>query len=163
MTAGFYNVVRHCEDANLNIRPVLAIHDALVCYFPIQQLWDLNAFYTHNFTDYLFEKTKVKYKFSVNYGTDYFNMCEIVNIDPDNIQLDGSNTAIKQILDELDSIGFKYEIVSQKNPIEPDCKILMKRYNAQYGENSSYDEDVTSNKVVLKRISKSNYVVPTYE
>lgn len=162
LTAGFYNVVRQCEDAHLNIRPVLAIHDALVCYFPIEQIWDLNAFYTHNFTDYLYEKTQVKYKFSVNYGTDYFNMVEMINLSDDEIQMEGSNQAIIQLMERLDEVGFKYEIVSQKNEIKVDSQILMKRYNAFYGENTSYDEDVSKNKVVLRRLSECSYKVPKY-
>jgi hypothetical protein len=162
LTAGFYNVVRQCEDAHLNIRPVLAIHDALVCYFPVEQLWELNPFYTHNFTDYLFEKTKVKYKFSVNYGTDYFNMVEMINLNEEDIQMEGSNQAIMQLMERLDEVGFKYEIVEQKSEFKIDSQILMKRYNAQYGECTSYDEDVSRNKVVLRRISKCSYNVPKY-
>lgn len=163
LTAGFYNVVRQCEDAHLNIRPVLAIHDALVCYFPVDQLWELNAFYKHNFTDYLYEKTGVKYKFSVNYGTDYFNMSEITNIDEDNIEIDGTNQAILQLMKALDDVGFKYEIVSQKKEFEIDDRVLMKHYNSYYGEATSYDEDVNHNKVVLKRLSKSSYNIPKYQ
>ena len=163
LTAGFYNVVRQCEDAGLNIRPVLAIHDALVCYFPIDQLWDLNQFYTHNFTDYLYKMCGVKYKFSVNYGTDYYNMAEITNIDEDNIKIEGNNQTILQLMERLDSVGFKYEVVESKSEIVPVTKCDLSKYNGQVGEGAVYDEDTSFNKVILRRLSKSTYKVPIYD
>lgn len=163
LSAGFYNVIRKGADLDLNIRPVLAVHDALINYFPIEQLWDLNDFYTYHFTDYLYEKCGVRFKFSVNYGTDYFNMAEITNLSDDEIEIDGSNYTIKSLMNELDSIGFLYEIVSSKREIAPIIDVNIRKYNATYGEVAVYDEDSTKNKVVLRRISSHPYNIPKYK
>lgn len=86
----------------------------------------------------------------------------MINLNEEDIQMEGSNQAIMQLMERLDEVGFKYEIVEQKSEFKIDSQILMKRYNAQYGECTSYDEDVSKNKVVLRRISKCSYNVPKY-
>lgn len=141
-------------------RPVLQVHDALISYFDLSMIWDLNEFYYQAFTEYLYKITGVRYAFSVCFGMDYYNKCDSRNIDPDNLELVGSNRGILQILEGLDKIGVRYEIVEKDSDIVPVEEITMKKYNRNYGELVAYDEDVTKNRVVIKRLDPPRFYVP---
>lgn len=164
LTAGFYNVIARCRDAGMLVRPVLAVHDALINYFKIEMIFDLNAFYNHNFEKYLFDKCGVRYKFSVDYGVDYYNVATVTNVDKDTINISGKNSAICGLLTELKDANYPFEILDQEvDPYEVHFGSSIEKHNSIRSRFCVYDDDFTENSVTIRRLEGPRYYVPTYE
>lgn len=146
------------------VRPVLAVHDALINYFKIEMIFDLNAFYNHNFEKYLFDKCGVRYKFSVDYGVDYYNVATVTNVDKDTINISGKNSAICGLLTELKDANYPFEILDQVvDPYEVHFGSSIEKHNSIRSRFCVYDDDFTENSVTIRRLEGPRYYVPTYE
>lgn len=125
---GFFNVnyqsYMHPERIG-NIRVWNTVHDSSQNYFQIDKLFEIRDYYYETLTEYLWNKYKVRYEFDVEVGANYFDMCEYKNLTQTKLELGGSYTAVKKLLDKIKSSGMlNFEIESLKrNDKEYECKL----------------------------------------
>ena len=112
---GFYNLLRVAKKEGMRLQPVSVVHDSCCDYFDVKDIVKIVNFYKVNFTDFLYSKFRVRYKFSTLVGTSYYDACDLSSDNVDTIELKGKGRAINKILDKFDLNGVKYDILNAED------------------------------------------------
>lgn len=119
LAAGFNNILRAARDNGIMIQPIIVVHDAGINYFDIKKILEIGDFYYEHFTEWLFKQFGVRYEFGLELGTNYHDLAEFKSLGNSQVQLKGSNLAIKQILDRFETNGISYEVDWENPPVLP--------------------------------------------
>jgi hypothetical protein len=115
---GFMNTIDksiHRTDEVMNqkdfiLRPLGVVHDSCQIYFPTKYLFEMNEYYTRNLSGYLFDLHKILYAFDLEVGVNYFDVCDLHQISPTEIELTGTYTAIKALIEKCHADGLMVEV-----------------------------------------------------
>lgn len=155
---GFENLIKVGKEQGIRISPISVVHDSNCNYIDAKFFWDIQDFYYKNFTEFLYDLTGVKYKFSVLLGTNYYDSCELKQLDYGRLRLEGTGLAINELMQRLDDVGVKYslevpegiEVIGGRLPeIYHDSIEEFIRYEAR---EPIYHKDISHYKVILNKI-----------
>lgn len=119
---GFMNNIEksiHHRDEKLNakdfiLRPLGVVHDSCQIYFPTKYLFEMNEYYTRNLSGYLYDIHKILYAFDLEVGVNYYDVCDLHQIDETHIELKGSYTAISKLINKCKEEGLLFRILKLK-------------------------------------------------
>ena len=113
LTGGFSNVIQEANKEGLLLKGIGCIHDSCQNLLSINELWNIVGFYRKNFYDYVYEKVGIRFDYDLEIGVDYANMMEVKLLDNNVLNITGTATALKILLDKI-----KYE-----SDLEVECDI----------------------------------------
>lgn len=103
LAAGFYNNVRECrKELDMNLVPIIVVHDSNTNYFPIDRLFELRGAYDKYFTGWCSSRIKSPYLFDLFEGSAYQDAAEVKQIDDNTIEIESSAHIINTMLDKID-------------------------------------------------------------
>jgi len=158
---GFFNNLYHASKLGYNIYPQNVVHDSSQNIVEGRLLFDIFPFYHHNLTDYLYDLYGIKYEFDLEVGCNYFDMCDLSQIDNDTISLKGNYTSINGLLTNLGD-SLKYELVSvvdKKSNTEID--VINNKPSSEFKPklfNDTIEQFNSMNMMAHFNVDKSKYV-----
>lgn len=112
LARGFYNNFRAAKRDGFVLEPIIVVHDSSTNYFPAEKVFEINDFYSKNFTEFCRHQCGVPFLFDLFVGCDYEDAAQLSNINQDSIKLSGSAQTINKVLNRLDDSKVKYIIDS---------------------------------------------------
>jgi hypothetical protein len=138
---GFFHVISksiHHEDEKLPdviLRPLGVVHDSCQIYYPTEYIFDMNEYYVRNLTDYLYKIHGIYYTFDLETGVNYFDICDLKQLDPTHIELSGNYLSVKSLLDKCVDDGLRFKTLSMKaTPKHKDPVDIEVLSNNEFGE-----------------------------
>lgn len=104
LTLGFSNVVQEAVKNKMYLKNIGLIHDSCQNLLDINELWNVVGFYRKNFYDYVYNKVGIRFDYDLEIGIDYANMMEVKLIKENILEITGTATALKILLEKI-----KYE------------------------------------------------------
>ena len=92
--------------------PLGVVHDSCQIYFPTKYLFDMSDYYFRNLSEYLDGIHHVLYAFDLEIGTNYYDICDLKQLDPTHIQIAGNYVSVKNLVDKCRADGLRFEVES---------------------------------------------------
>lgn len=111
---GFYNLMKQSWNKGWKFRSVGYVHDSSQSYFDINHLWEMRDHYYDCVTQFLWDRFRVRYEFDIMCGTNYYDVCKLSQVDPNNIKLKGTGVSINNLIKRLRKNNIAFEVISDK-------------------------------------------------
>lgn len=105
LVCGFENMVRTAFHDGLVFSPIGTVHDSSQMIMDAKFIYNCQAHFDINYTEYLYKTHGVKYKGDIKLGVNYFDLAKMHIVNENTIQLDGSADSINKILAHLRNAG----------------------------------------------------------
>lgn len=105
LVCGFENMVRTAMHDGLTFSPIGTVHDSSQMIMDAKFIYNCQAHFDLNYTEYLYQTHGVKYKGDIKIGVNYYDLSKMHIVDDHTIQLDGSADSINKILEHLRTAG----------------------------------------------------------
>jgi hypothetical protein len=113
---GFFNNIYESSKPNSPIHPLLplgVIHDSSQNSFLARDIFKIFAFYREHLTAYLKAKYfNINFLFDLEIGKNFYDMCEVKDLDERTLEIEGTYTAVSDLLLGLNEDNVNYEITS---------------------------------------------------
>lgn len=105
LVCGFENMVRTAYHDGLVFSPIGTVHDSSQMIMDAKFIYNCQAHFDINYTEYLFKVHGVKYKGDIKIGVNYYDLAKLSIVNENTIQLDGTADSINKILRNLRNAG----------------------------------------------------------
>lgn len=109
---GFENICREARKQGITFAPIGTVHDSAQNYFSVKDLMMISEFSYKHFTEFLWDKFKIMYKFDIFVGADYTNLGLLNQVSENSVMITGTATTILKILDKMieEDIDFNIDV-----------------------------------------------------
>lgn len=150
LASGFYNIIREGDRCSIKVQPNIVVHDSSTNIFKIRDVLEIGEFYYKHFTEWLYAKYGVKWLFKTYIGVNYYDVCELSNIDESTLKLSGSNRSINFIFDRLKLNNMNFDLLTPEyTGIESLYPNKFSEFIALEGK-ASFDKDNSYSTVKIK-------------
>jgi len=109
LAEGFYNILRSAKREGIVIQPIIVVHDSYTTYFAVKDILKIASFYYRNFTEYVYERHGIMYKFENKIGANYYDMTSFSMTSENSFKLSGSTKAIRLMFDKFKESNLEFE------------------------------------------------------
>jgi hypothetical protein len=118
---GFENMVRTAMKDGLTFSPIGTVHDSSQMIMDPHFIYNCQAHFDLNYTEYIYKIHGVKYKGDIEIGPNYYDLSVLTIVNEDTIQLEGSADSINGILDHMRNAGINdFKLNIDEKSIIPD-------------------------------------------
>lgn len=147
---GFENMVRTAIHDGLTFSPIGTVHDSSQMIMDARFIYNCQAHFDLNYTEYLYKIHGVKYKGDIKIGTDYYDLSKMHIVNEDTIELEGSADSIHNIITHLRNAGVTdFELNVPEDSIIPDYYSSVPKQVARTGGGGAMP-DKSNHKVEIK-------------
>lgn len=147
---GFENMVRTAIHDGLTFSPIGTVHDSSQMIMDARFIYNCQAHFDLNYTEYLYKIHGVKYKGDIKIGTDYYDLSKMHIVNEDTIELEGSADSIHNIITHLRNAGITdFELNVPEDSITPDYYSSVPKQVARTGGGGAMP-DKSNHKVEIK-------------
>jgi hypothetical protein len=101
MADGFNNVVEVSDREGFGIVPFIVVHDSFTSNFKVETLFEIYDFCYDAFSNYLYNKSFVRYEFDLKIGDNYYDMTSLKIVDENTLKMSGSKLALLKIYNKI--------------------------------------------------------------
>jgi hypothetical protein len=105
LVAGFENMVRTAMHDGLTFSPIGTVHDSSQMIMDSKFIYNCQAHFDLNYTEYIYRSQGVKYKGDIKIGVNYYDLSKLHVVNENTIELTGSADSINGILSHLRNAG----------------------------------------------------------
>ena len=105
LVAGFENMVRTAMHDGLTFSPIGTVHDSSQMIMDAKFIYNCQAHFDLNYTEYIYRSQGVKYKGDIKIGVNYYDLSKLHVVNENTIELTGSADSINSILSHLRNAG----------------------------------------------------------
>jgi hypothetical protein len=105
LVAGFENMVRTAIHDGLTFSPIGTVHDSSQMIMDAKFIYNCQAHFDKNYTEYLFNIHGVRYKGDIKLGTNYYDLAKLHIVNENTLELSGTADSINNIIRNLRNAG----------------------------------------------------------